>query len=65
MALKSKKQIAEGTMAFTFERPEKFKFKAGQHIRMTLIDPPATDDEGNSRFLSIASTPQDTDLVLL
>lgn len=63
VALKGKKQIAEGTFAFTFEKPEKFKFKAGQHIRMTLIDPPETDEEGDSRFLSIASTPQDTDLV--
>ncbi len=63
VALKAKKQIAEGTMAFTFEKPEKFKFRAGQHIRMTLIDPPETDGEGNSRFFSVASTPQDKDLV--
>jgi len=63
-ALKSKRQIAEGTMAFVFEKPKGFKFKAGQHIRMTLINPPETDSEGNSRFFSLASTPQDEDLII-
>jgi ferredoxin-NADP reductase len=64
VALKDKKQIAEGTTAFVFEKPKGLKFKAGQHIRMTLIDPTETDDEGDSRFLSLASTPQDKDLVI-
>ena len=62
VALKSKKQIAEGTYAFTFEKPEGFHFKAGQHVRMSLISPSETDAEGNRRFLTIASTPQETDL---
>ena len=64
IALKGKKQIAEGTFAFVFEKPEGFRFKAGQHLRMTLINPPKTDSEGNSRFFSLASTPQDPDLVI-
>jgi ferredoxin-NADP reductase len=64
VALKDKKQIAEGTYAFVFEKPKKFQFKAGQHIRMTLINPPETDSEGNSRFFSLASTPQEKDLVI-
>lgn len=64
VALKNKKQIAEGTWAFTFEKPAGFQFRAGQHVRMTLINPPETDIEGNSRFLSVASTPQDTELVV-
>ena len=63
VALKDKKQIAEGTYAFIFEKPEEFKFKAGQHVRMTLANSPETDGEGDSRFLTLASTPQDTDLV--
>jgi ferredoxin-NADP reductase len=63
VALKDKKQIAESTMSFTFEKPQTLKFRAGQHVRMTLIDPPETDDEGDSRFLSIASTPQNNDLI--
>src|SRR3989344_5396371 len=64
VVLKDKKQIAEGTMAFVFGKPKEFHFKAGQHIRMTLINPPETDSEGNSRFFSLASTPQETDLVI-
>lgn len=64
IALKGKKQIAEGTMAFIFEKPEGFTFKAGQHLRMSLINPPETDSEGDSRFFSLASTPQDPVIVI-
>lgn len=64
VALKGKKQIAEGTMAFLFEKPKGFHFKAGQHLRMTLIDPPETDLKGNSRFFSIASTPGEKNLLI-
>lgn len=64
VVLKSKKQIAEGTIAFTFEKPKDFRFRAGQHIRMTLINPSETDSEGDSRFFSLASTPQDKDLAV-
>lgn len=56
VALKGKKQIAEETFAFIFEKPKEFAFKAGQHVRITL--------EGNSRFLTLASTPQDRNLVV-
>ncbi len=63
VALKEKWNIAEGTMAFMFERPNGFQYQAGQHVRMTLIRPPETDDEGNHRFFSLASSPQEDDLV--
>ncbi len=63
VALKDKKQIAEDTYAFIFEKPNGFHFKAGQHVRMTLLNPPETDSEGNSRFLSFVNTPQDVDLI--
>lgn len=64
VALKWKKQIAEGTYEFAFEKPEGFIFNAGQHVRMTLINPHETDSEGNSRFLTLASTPQEKNLVV-
>src|SRR5215216_404058 len=64
VALKGKKQIAEGTIAFVFEKPNAFHFKAGQHIRMTLINPPESDVEGNSRFFSLANSPQEKDLLI-
>ena len=63
VALKGKTQIAEGTYAFVFEKPKEFRFNAGQHVRMTLIDPVETGPEGNSRFFTMASTPQEPDLV--
>ena len=64
VALKEKKHLAEGTIAFVFEKPNGFHFQAGQHIRMTLIDPPETDSEGESRFFSLANAPHEDDLVI-
>ncbi len=64
IALKAKAEIADGTMAFTFERPAGFTFRAGQHVRMTLIDPPETDAEGDTRFYSLACSSKDPDLVV-
>ncbi len=61
---KGKRKVAEGTYEFVFERPEGLHFSAGQHVRMSLIDPPETDAEGDNRFFSIVSTPQEPDLVL-
>jgi ferredoxin-NADP reductase len=50
-------EVAEGTMAFYFEKPSGFDFKAGQSADLTLFNPPETDSEGNTRTLSIASAP--------
>jgi ferredoxin-NADP reductase len=54
-----KEQVAEGTMAFYFEKPQGFEFKAGQTMDITLINPAETDGEGNSRTFSIATAPED------
>lgn len=62
--LKDKQEIANGTMAFHFEKPEGFVFKAGQFADCTLINPPETDAEGNSRAFSLASAPYEKDLML-
>ena len=35
--------VAEGTMAFHFEKPSGFNFKAGQSADVTLTNPPDTD----------------------
>jgi ferredoxin-NADP reductase len=50
-------EVAEGTMAFQFEKPPGFDFKPGQSADLTLLNPPETDSEGNIRTFSIASTP--------
>lgn len=55
--LKSKQEIAAGTMAFYFEKPEGFAYKAGQFADCTLINPAETDAEGNIRGFSLASAP--------
>jgi ferredoxin-NADP reductase len=62
--LKSRREVAEGTMAFHFEKPSGFTFKAGQALAWTLIDPPETDDEGGMRNFSIASSPDEPDLMI-
>ncbi len=44
-------------MAFYFEKPEGFAYKAGQFADFTLINPIETDAEGNIRGFSLASAP--------
>lgn len=55
--LRSREEVAEGTMAFHFKKPIDWTFKAGQFIDITLLDPSETDAEGNTRGFSIASAP--------
>ena len=62
--LKNRREVAEGTMAFHFEKPPGFAFKAGQALAWTLIDPPETDNEGGMRNFSIASAPGEPDLMI-
>jgi ferredoxin-NADP reductase len=61
--LKSRQEIAAGTMAFHFEKPEGFVYKAGQFADYTLINPSETDAEGNTRGFSLASAPYEDDLM--
>jgi len=63
-SLKSREEICEGTMAFRFEKPAGWNFKAGQAMDMTLLDPPETDSEGNTRAFSIASAPEEDTLMI-
>jgi ferredoxin-NADP reductase len=58
------RQVAEGTTAFSFEKPAGFQFIAGQFMRFTLIHPPETDAEGNSRRFSLASAPHEPNLMI-
>jgi ferredoxin-NADP reductase len=56
-------EVAEGTMSFHFEKPEGFDFKPGQSADLTLLNPPETDSEGNTRTFSIASAPFENQLM--
>ena len=62
--LKDRKEVAEGTLAFWFEKPLGWTFKAGQYLDMTLLDPTETDSEGNVRSFSIASAPYEETLMV-
>lgn len=57
VVLRKKADVAVGTMAFYFEKPEGFRFRAGQFADLTISNPPETDAEGNVRTFSIASSP--------
>jgi ferredoxin-NADP reductase len=61
--LKGREEVAEGTMAFHFEKPAGFQFKPGQYADLTLINPAETDSEGNVRTFSIASAPYEDELL--
>lgn len=60
--LKSRREVAERTMAFEIEKPSGFEFKAGQYAEITWIDPPETDAEGNARVFSIITAPEEDHL---
>src|SRR5690348_3288781 len=62
--LVSRHEVAERTTAFRFEKPLNWKFKAGQFLDMTLLDPAETDAEGNVRAFSIASAPHEETLMV-
>jgi ferredoxin-NADP reductase len=56
--------VADGTMAFHFSRPPGFHFQAGQSLAMSLVAPPETDGEGDTRTFTIASAPHEPDLMV-
>jgi ferredoxin-NADP reductase len=62
--LRDRRQVAEGTMAFHFDKPAGFEFAGGQSMDLTLIEPPQTDPEGDTRAFSLASAPHEPDLVV-
>lgn len=59
-----KETIADGTMAFYFEKPAGFTYRAGQYVNIILIDPAETDGEGSSRNFSLASAPYEPELMV-
>lgn len=63
--LLDRKAAAEGTMAFTLDTTgSDYSFKAGQNADFTLIDPPQTDSEGNTRTFSLVSSPTVKDRIM-
>jgi ferredoxin-NADP reductase len=62
--LLGRREVADGTTAFEFDKPAEWSFEAGQFIDMTLLNPAETDAEGNTRGFSIASAPFEDTLVI-
>lgn len=63
-ALLGRTEVAEGTMAFQFEKPNDFVFKAGQYIDLTLSDSQPGQSNGLTHTFSIASSPFDEELLV-
>jgi ferredoxin-NADP reductase len=61
--LAGREQVAEGTVAFRFGKPEGFAFKPGQAIVLELLDPPAADGQKRRTF-SLVSAPFESELVI-
>ena len=57
-------EVAEGTMAFQFEKPNHFVFKAGQYIDLTLLGSQTGPANGLTHTFSIASSPSEEELVV-
>src|SRR5260370_20707156 len=57
-------EVAEGTMAFQFETPKDFVFKAGQYIDLTLSSSQPEPSNGLTHTFSIASSPFEKELVV-
>lgn len=55
--LEGREEIAEGTMAFHFEKPAGFRFKPGQALDVGLVDPSLPDAGSARHAFSIVSAP--------
>jgi ferredoxin-NADP reductase len=62
--LLGRETVADRTMAFRFAKPSGWDYRAGQFIDITLLDPPETDAEGNTRGFSLASAPSEPDIMI-
>jgi len=63
-SLVAAEEIAKDTAAFHFKKPAGFTFRAGQAVYVTLPDQKEADSKGKVRTFSIASAPQERDLVI-
>lgn len=61
--LAGREQLAEGTLAFRFEKPAGFSFKAGQAVVLELLDPPPGEGQKRRTF-SLVSAPFENALVI-
>lgn len=63
-ALVGRELVADRTMSFRFAKPADWTYRAGQFVDITLLDPPETDTEGNTRGFSISSAPSENVIMI-
>jgi ferredoxin-NADP reductase len=63
-SLLGRTRVADGTMAFQFEKPEDFHFKPGQYVDLTIPDPEDGVASWVTHTFSIASSPLSRDLLV-
>ncbi len=61
--LREKREVAEDTLLYVFDRPNNFSFLAGQYVSMKVIKKSFQDERGDFRSFSIASPPYKEDVL--
>src|SRR5260370_26132738 len=56
--------VAKDTMAFQFEKPRNFLFRAGQSVDVTLLAPAQDSPDILTHAFSIASDPSDEEIMI-
>ncbi|NTW62383.1 FAD-dependent oxidoreductase [Candidatus Saccharibacteria bacterium] len=63
--LVKKEQVADGTMAFYFDKPAGFRYIPGQYATLIQINPFENDAEGSERCFTIASNPLEEKIMIV
>ena len=61
----ARREVAEETVAFHFERPRNFLFKAGQSIDLAMLGARSDGSDGLAHTFSIASSPFAEEIVVV
>ena len=62
--LSGRHYLAEGTIAFRFEKPDGFRFDPGQAIDLIHIDPPTTGTAASRHTFSLVTAPWEDELTV-
>lgn len=63
LSVKSIDNVSDNLYVFRFEKPNNMSWKAGSYIKVTV--PNIEDNKENNRWLTIASNPDENEIVLL
>jgi ferredoxin-NADP reductase len=60
----ARKQVAKDTVAFIFEKPSNFNYKAGQYASFMMLEPLSATEKARTHFFSLASDPHVNELMI-